>query len=344
MEVNGPAVSVGVVGCGYWGANYVRVFDELPDSQVVAVCDPRRDRLDWIKSRYRTVNTYCDLESMLGSVHLDAVAVATTARTHFAIASRCLQAGKHVLVEKPLTTSVEEGQQLAELVAASGKVLMIGHTFLYNDGIRRMKEFMRSPDFGQVYYLHATRTNLGPIRRDVDALWDLAPHDVAIFNYLLDSHPLSVSAVGSCLLGNERADVGFATLKYPHNVIANVHVSWADPNKVREVVAVGSRQRIVFDDLNNLERVRIFEKGIAPPEQEAESFGEFRFLLRDGDIISPKIEISEPLKNQCLHFLECISTGQRPLTDVYNGLQVTKVMTAIEQSVRQGGAPVEVLP
>ncbi len=339
MEGDRKPINVGIVGCGYWGANYVRLFDELPSSQMVAVCDPRRDRLDWVKNRYRTANTYCDLDGMLASIHVDAVVVATTAQSHFSIAERCLKVGKHVLLEKPLTTSVEEGERLVKLADETGKVLMIGHTFLYNDGIRRMKEFIHSPDFGQVYYLHATRTNLGPIRYDVDALWDLAPHDIAIFNYLLDSHPVSVSAVGSCLLGNERADVGFATLKYPNKVIANVHVSWADPNKVRKVVAVGSQQRIVFDDLNNLERVRIFEKGVAPPEQEAGSFGEFRFLLRDGAIISPKIEVSEPLKNQCIHFLDCIVNGQKPLTDAHNGLQVTKVMVAIEQSVKRDGAP-----
>jgi predicted dehydrogenase len=342
LTANDP-IKVGIVGCGYWGVNYIRVFEELPDSQVVAVCDVRRDRLDWVRSRYRTMGTYADLDDMLNSLDLDVVVVATTARTHFSIAGRCLRAGKHVLLEKPLTATIEEGEDVSAFAEQVDKVLMVGHTFLYNDGIRRMKEYIESEDFGQAYYLHATRTNLGPIRYDVDAFWDLAPHDVSIFNYLLDSHPVSVSAVGGRLLGNERVDVGFATLTYPGGIIANIHVSWADPNKVREVVAVGSQQRVVFDDLNNLERLRIFEKGVAPPEQEADSFGEFRFLLRDGPIISPSIKTSEPLKNQCLHFLDCVKEGKQPLSDASNGLQVVKVMVAIEQSLTQQGAPTEVL-
>ena len=190
--------------------------------------------------------------------------------------------------------------------------------------------------------MHSTRTNLGPIRNDVNAIWDLAPHDVSIFDYLLEAQPLWVSAVGSRLLGNSKEDVGFITLAYPGDVIGNIHVSWADPNKVREVVAVGSRRRIVFDDLNNLERVRIFEKGVSPSMVEADSFGEFRFLVRDGDIISPKIEPSEPLKNQCSHFLDCIEKGMRPLTDGQNGLEVVRVMEAVQESLRQRGAPVEI--
>lgn len=343
MGVTDP-IHVGIVGCGYWGMNYVRVFDELPDSVVVAVCDLRRERLDAVRQRYKMVGTYADLDDMLNSLEIDAVVVSTSAGSHAEIAKRCLHKGKHVLLEKPLSTDIAEGEALAGLAEQSEAVLMVGHTFLYNDGIRRMKEYMHSESFGRVYYLHATRTNLGPIRHDVNALWDLAPHDVAIFNYLLDSHPLVVSAVGSRLLNNDREDVGFVTLTYPDEVIANIHVSWADPNKVREVVAVGSRQRLVFDDLNNLERVRIFEKGVCPSEQEADSFGEFRFLLRDGAIISPKIETSEPLKNQCVHFLDCVKDGTRPLTDARNGLQVVKVMDAVQRSLERRGAPVEVRP
>jgi predicted dehydrogenase len=341
---NGNTINVAVVGCGYWGVNYVRVFDELPNSHVVAVCDVRRERLDWVRSRHKSVGIYADLDDMLNSMQVDALVVSTAATSHYPIARRCLERGKHVLLEKPLTISVEDGEALVDLAGRTELTLMVGHTFLYNDAIRRMKEFIHHSDFGRAYYLHATRTNLGPIRNDVNALWDLAPHDVAIFNYLLDSHPLRVSAVGNRLLGNDREDVGFVTLTYPDGIIANIHVSWADPNKVREVVAVGSRQRVVFDDLNNLERVRIFEKGVCPAEQEADSFGEFRFLLRDGAIISPKIEVREPLKNQCSQFLDCVRSGEQPLSDAHSGLQVVKVMVAIQQSLGLGGAPVEVLP
>jgi predicted dehydrogenase len=250
--------------------------------------------------------------------------------------------GKHVLVEKPLTTNVEDGEALVRAAEGQERVLMVGHTFLYNAGIRKVKELVSGDGFGKIYYLHATRTNMGPVRHDVNALWDLAAHDVAIFNYLLDAQPQWVSAVGSRVLGNGREDVGFATLNYPDSVIANVHISWIDPNKVREVVVVGSQRRIVFDDLNNLERVRIFEKGIAHSELEADNFGEFRLLVRDGDIISPRVEASEPLKNLGAHFLDCIVQGKRPLSDGQNGVDVVRAMSAIDKSLSQSGAPVEV--
>ena len=184
---------------------------------------------------------------------------------------------------------------------------------------------------------------MGPIRQDVNALWDLAAHDVAIFDYLLDAHPQWVSVVGSCVLGNGRKDVGFATLHYPDHILANIHISWVDPNKVREVVVVGSRLRIVFDDLNNLERVRIFEKGVASSEMQVDDFGEFRLLVRDGDIISPRVEESEPLKNLTAHFLDCIAHGKQSLSDGCHGLAVVRIMSAIDKSLARNGAPVEVV-
>jgi predicted dehydrogenase len=268
--------------------------------------------------------------------------VATPATTHHAIVRQCLEAGKHILSEKPLTINIEHAEELLQLADESGKVLMVGHTFLYNSGIRKMKELIDQEDFGALYYLHATRTNLGPIREDVNVVWDLASHDVSIFNYLLGAQPTHVSAVGSQLLGNSHHDVAFITLTYPGGVIGNIHVSWADPNKVREVVVVGSTKRIVFDDTNNMERIRVFEKGVAPSPQEAASFGEYHLLIRDGDIISPRLVTSEPLKNQGLHFVECIREGKKPLSDGANGRDVVRVMVAIDQSLNERGFPIEI--
>jgi predicted dehydrogenase len=335
-------INIGIIGCGYWGVNYIRVFTELVDSEVTKACDKRAGRLDFVRQRYPTVEVTSYPHDLLEDSEIDAVVISTPADSHFALAEKGLLNGKHLLVEKPLTTTVKEGEKLVDLAEKTSKILMVGHTFLYNAGIRKMKECIQAEDFGRMYYLHSTRTNLGPIRNDVNAIWDLAPHDVSIFDYLLEAQPLWVSAVGSGLLGNSKEDVGFITLAYPKDVIGNIHVSWADPNKVREVVAVGSRRRIVFDDLNNLERVRIFEKGVSPSTVEADSFGEFRFLVRDGDIISPKIEPSEPLKNQCAHFLDCIEKGIRPLTDGQNGLDVVRVMEAVQESLHKRGAPVEI--
>lgn len=337
-------INVAIVGCGYWGVNYVRVFSELPASRVMVVCDVSEDRLRLLRGRSQLVSTTTNLEEILANKWIDAVVVATPTSSHFSIAQQCLLAGKHVLIEKPLTARVGESEKLIETAARLGRVLMVGHTFLYNSGVRKVKQIVSDADFGKVYYLHATRTNMGPIRHDVNAIWDLAAHDIAIFNYLLDARPQWASAVGARVLGNGREDVGFVTLGYPQGVIANVHASWVDPNKVRELVVVGSQRRVVFDDLNNLERVRIFEKGVAPAELEADSFGEFRLLVRDGDIISPHVEASEPLRELCKHFLDCVEQNQQPMTDGWNGLEVVRVLSAIDQSLARTGTPVEVEP
>ncbi len=335
-------INIAVIGCGYWGINYVRVFSEIADSKVLLVCDIKDARLRVVRERYPLVGTTPNWEEALTNKWIDAIVVATNATSHFEVARQCLLSGKHVLVEKPLATTVADVEALIRSAEERARVLMVGHTFLYNAGIRKVKELMSTENFGKVYYLHATRTNMGPIRDDVNALWDLASHDVAIFNYLLDGQPEWVSAVGSHRLSKERHDIGFATLSYVGEIIANIHASWLDPNKVREVVVVGSKRRLVFDDLNNIERVRIFEKGVSPAELEADSFGEFRLLVREGDIISPRVETSEPLRNQASHFLECIRNGKQPFTDGKNGLEVVRTMSAIDESLRQNGAPVKV--
>jgi predicted dehydrogenase len=336
-------LGIAILGCGYWGINHVRVFSELPESQVVVVCDRRTDRLEEIGRRFPGVALTTGVEDALRLDGVDAAVVCTEATAHYSLARRCLAAGKHVLVEKPMTTTAAEAEELIALAGSKGVTLMVGHTFLYNAGVRRVKAYIEQAEVGRVYYLYARRTNLGPIRRDVNALWDLAPHDVSIFNYLLDSMPEWVSAVGAKVLWNSREDVGFISLGYRDGIIGHVHVSWTDPNKVREVVVVGSDKRIVFNDLNALERVRVFEKGVTPTPAEAPSYGEYHLLMRDGDIISPKIEVSEPLKNQCSHFIECATSGSCPFTGGQEGLEVVRVMEAVDRSIERKGAPVEVL-
>jgi len=335
-------IGIGIIGCGYWGINYVRVFEELGESQVIAVCDRRPERLAEVEKRFPGLDSTTEFEELLASPHVDAMVVCTEASSHYPIVSKCLAAGKHVLVEKPMTTVATDAEELLNLAEAKGATLMIGHTFLYNAGIRQVKNYIMQGDMGKVYYLYSRRTNLGPIRNDVSALWDLAPHDISIFNYLLDSKPEWVSAVGARVLGNGRADVGFMSLGYDNNVVGHVHTSWADPHKVREVVVVGSDKRIVFDDLNSQERVRVFEKGVKRMDPQEGGYGEYQFLMRDGDIVIPNVEASEPLKNECKHFLECITLHCQPLTDGKNGLDVVRVMEAIDRSIELRGAPVEV--
>jgi predicted dehydrogenase len=321
--------------------NYVRVFSELVESRVVTVCDQSPERLKEVSRRFPGVYLTSQIDDAISQPGVDAVVVCTEATTHFNVTRRLLLAGKPTLVEKPLTTTSAEAEKLIDLAESNSTILMVGHTFVFNAGVRKVKEYVQK-DSGRVYYLYARRTNLGPIRRDVNALWDLAPHDIAIFNYLLDSTPLWVSAVGGKVLRNCRDDVGFISLGYPDNVLAHVHVSWADPDKAREVVVVKSDKRIVFNDLNGIEQVRVFEKGVSPIEQEPLNYGEFRFEIRDGDIISPRIEPVEPLKHQCRHFVECVRTGKRPISSGVEGRDVVRVLEAVNRSIECKGLQIEI--
>ncbi len=335
-------VGIAVIGAGYWGINFVRVFNELPGSRVVTVCDKRPERLHEIGQRFPGIVLTTSAEEAIGMKGVDAVVVATPATGHYHVARYSLLAGKPTLVEKPLTKTVVESEELLYLADSHNGLLMVGHTFVYNPAVRKVKDYIRADELGQLYYVYAQHTNLGPIRKDVNAIWDLAPHDVSIFNYWLDTKPEWVSAVGARVLGNGREDVGFVSLGYPNGVVGHIHVSWADPNKVREMVVVGSKQRIVFDDVNVQERVRVFEKGVAPAEPDTANYGEHQLLMRDGDIISPRIAASEPLKNECLHFLECIEQGINPISSGREGTDVVQVMEAIDHSIRMNGAPVQV--
>lgn len=325
-----PGISV--MGLGHWGPHYVRIFSQLPDCRLVSFCDTDAGRVKEMSDAFPGALATADPEEIYRSEDVNAVIVATPASTHFDIAMRCIEGGKDLLVEKPLALTAAECGRLVEAAARRGTILMVGHTFIYNAGVNKIKEIADAGDLGRIYYLLFTRTHLGLIREDVSAVWDLAPHDVSIASYILGDKPEGVSAVGSAFLKDGRQDVAFANIFYPDGVVANIHVSWIDSNKERRVTVVGSERRVVFDDLNNLETVKIFEKGVSV-EKPVSDFGEFRLLLRDGDIISPRIEPSEPLKNMCRHFLDCLRTRQKPMTDGVSGLQTVKVMEAIEQSL-----------
>ncbi|MEW6606253.1 MAG: Gfo/Idh/MocA family oxidoreductase [bacterium] len=334
-------IKIGIIGCGHWGPNYVRNFNALADCKVVECCDLSEEQLNKIKKQFPDITTQTDYLKMLKNPEIDAVVVATSTITHYQIAKDVLEHDKHVLIEKPITYLPKEGQELVKLSNQKGKILMVGHTFLYNAGIRKVKEYIDDGSIGKIYYLHATRTHLGLIREDVNVIWDLAPHDISIFSYFLNMEPINVSAKGGFFLKKDRADVSFLTLEYPNGIIGNIHVSWIDSNKVREIVVVGSKKRIVFDDLNPLEPVRVFEKGVTL-EGTYDGFGEFKLALRDGDIISPKVQMIEPLKTQCQHFLNCITHNQTPFTDGKSGVKVVKVLRAIEESLAKNGVAVNV--
>ena len=336
-----PPTGVAVIGCGYWGLNHVRVFEQLVDSNVVVACDRDAAQVARVTQAFPHLRVSTDVDEALATPGVEAAVIATNAATHADLATRALDAGLHVLVEKPLTADSVAAVDLIDLAEKRGRVLLVGHTFLYNAGVRKVKEYV---DRDAVYYMYARRTNLGPIRRDVNAVWDLAPHDVSIFNYLLDDTPEWVSAVGVGVLDKAREDVAFISIGYGSGVVGHIHVSWADPHKVREVIVVSSERRIVFNDVDPIERVRVYDKGVkfVPIEAEVGAFGEHRLLLRDGDITSPAIRASEPLRNMCGHFLHCVRRGESPVTSGSDGLAVICVLEAIERSMAAGGARTEV--
>ncbi len=334
-------IRIGIIGCGYWGPNYLRNFNQLKESRVIVCCDLLKTNLDKVKRHFNSIELATDYTKVLKDKRIDAVVIATPAQTHYRIAQGALKSDKHVLVEKPLSLKYEECRKLVNLAKLKKRILMVGHTFLFNPAVRKLKQYIRKGALGKIYYLHATRTHLGLIRNDVNASWDLVPHDISIFSYLLERTPISVSALGGSFLRKPKQDVVFINLVYPDGIIANIHASWADSNKVREIQVIGSRARIVFDDLNNLEKIKLYKKGISVDKSYV-NFGEFQLLLRDGDILSPKVDPQEPLRLQCQHFISCLKTGKRPFTDGNNGAEVVKVMNAIDKSLKAGGRTVKI--
>ena len=338
-------VRVGQVGLGYWGPNLLRNMTALPDAQVVAVADLDRRRL--AEEAGRSLWTTVDYRELLDSPAIDAVVISTPAALHARMAGEALEAGKHVLVEKPLAMTVEEGARLVELADRRGLVLMVGHTFLYNAAVRRLKTYLQDGDLGEVFYIYAQRLNLGRVRHDVNALWNFAPHDVSIILYLLEQEPVEVSARGFAYLQPDIQDVVFMTLVFPGNISAHVHISWLDPHKVRKMTIVGSRKMALYDDVSTDARIVLYDRGVdrvptADSPRDFTSFAEFQLRLRSGDVTIPALEFPEPLQLECQHFVDCIRHGRPPLTDGRHGLDVVRVLAAAQQSISDCGRAVPI--
>lgn len=339
-------VKVGLVGVGYWGPNLARNINGLKSARLSWICDSRADVLANIASNYPGASTCDELSTMLAAPDLDAVVVATPARSHFEVASACLEAGKHTLVEKPLAMSSDECRRLIDLADKKNLKLMVGHVFLYSPPVLKIKELMDSGELGETYYAYSTRANLGQIRRDVNAMWNLAPHDVSIMLYLLGGVPTSVSASGITRIQEGIEDVVFMNLSFPGGIAAHIHVSWLDPGKVRQLTLVGSKKMVVYDDVDPDAKIRILDKGVTKVAKDNRetfsSFGEFQLLLRAGDVLIPKIPATEPLKLECEHFVQSIESNSRPLTDGLHGMQVVQILEAAQESMNRGSVPVEV--
>jgi predicted dehydrogenase len=332
-------VRVAVVGLGYWGPNLVRNLHELECAEVVAVCDAQADRLELIQRRFPGVCGYRQFDDVLADETVDAVVVATPVSSHFPLGRAALEAGKHVFVEKPLAASSSECLQLMRLASDRGLVLMPGHTFLYSPPVVAIRDLISSGVLGDLYFISTSRVNLGLHQSDVSVTWDLGPHDFAILQYWLDEAPSFVSTLSRGFVIPTIPDVAFIDLEFPSGTIAHVELSWLAPSKLRRTTIVGSEKMVVYDDTST-EPVRIFDSGVVL--KEPESFGEYRLTYRTGDIVSPRIEATEPLSLELRDFCDAVTSGVTPRSSASLGLEVVRMAEAADQSRELGGARVAV--
>jgi predicted dehydrogenase len=332
-------VKVGVVGCGYWGPNLVRNFRSLPDCHLKAMCDISQERLKHLTALYPDVKGETSFEHMLNGTGVEAVVVATSVKLHHAMAKAALLAGKHTLIEKPMASSSEQCAELVEIAHKKGLILMVGHTFLYSPAVRMIKQIVDRGDLGPIRYICARRLNLGLFQKDINVAWDLAPHDISIILHLLEELPTSVNCRGSAHVTPGIEDVTSMSLTFARDRSAIIHSSWLDPRKVREMTIVGSKRMIVYDDVAQQEKIRIFDARVERPPHY-DTFAEFHYAYHYGDTYAPYVKQEEPLKSECQHFLDCIQHGKQPLTDGSQGLELIKILEASSESLRQGGGPV----
>lgn len=330
----------GVVGYGYWGPHLARNLSRLPSGQITHIVDLSPERR-WEAHREHPGAHVIDSLDMLLDSDVHAIALATPIRTHFALARKALERGKHVLVEKPLADSVAHAESLAALARERGLVLMVGHTFMYSSPVEELRRLVQSGALGNVYYVDAVRANLGIFQKDVNVIWDLAPHDISILGYIFDAWPLRVSAHGGAYVQRNVSDVAQLTLQYPNGMMALVHLSWLSPSKVRRFTIVGDHQMAVYDDVEALDKIRVYNRGIDVPDHTT-TFGEFQLSYRYGDVVSPYLRLSEPLAAECQHFAEAILSGVTPRSDAEDGLQVVRVLEAAEASLTADGVFVDV--
>ncbi len=334
-------INIGVIGYGYWGPNLVRNFYETKDARVTMVSDRKAERLNLVRSRYPTVNVTEDPNQLVNSPEVDAVVISTPVSTHFELAMQAIKAGKHVLVEKPMTHTVAEGEQLLEAAQKANKTLMVDHTFIYTPAVIKIKELVTSGAMGQLMYYDSVRVNLGLFQHDVNVLWDLAVHDLSIMDFILGEQPSAVSATGVAHLNGQPEDVAYITCYLQNKLIAHFHVNWMAPVKVRRALIGGDRQMIVYDDIEPSEKIKIYDKGVSLTGG-AEGVYQMLVSYRSGDMWAPHLATTEALKTEAAHFVDCVLNGTKPQTDGEMGLRVVKILEAADQSMANRGQPVHI--
>lgn len=343
-EFRGPendSINIAVVGCGYWGPNLVRNLCSTSGCTMRLICDTDTARLDHLREVYPQIDTTNDFDDVVSCEDIDATVIATPVRFHYDMAKQLLEAEKHVFVEKPLASSVEECQDLIQVADKRHLTLMVGHTFLYSPTVRRIKEIIDRGDLGNIQYISSRRLNLGLFQKDINVAWDLAPHDISILNYVLGEMPTGVNCQGKAHITPGIEDVTNMTLTYRNGIFATVQSSWLDPCKVRDMTFVGDKRMLVYDDMEPLEKVKIYDKRVEiPPHYD--TFAEFQYSYHYGDVYSPFIKQAESLKFECQHFVDCIKSGEAPISSGTDGLQVVQVLAAAADSLRHEGALVEI--
>ncbi|MBZ0267348.1 Gfo/Idh/MocA family oxidoreductase [bacterium] len=334
-------IHLAVVGAGYWGPNLVRNAAAAPGAALSVICDLDQDRLTAMGRRHPEAALTMDFDSVLADDAIDAIIVATPAASHHELGKRAMEAGKDVLIEKPLAMNVAECRDLVELADREKRVLMVGHTFIYNAAVRKIKELMDAGELGDLLYVYSSRVNLGRVRKDVNALWNVAPHDISIMNHVLGEEPVRVRATGRSFLQPGIEDVVFAVFEYPGGAVAHVHASWLDPSKVRRTTFVGSQKMVIYDDIESEGKVKIYDKGVRRTGPDGE-YGEFQLRLHSGDIHIPKITFTEPLAEEISHFVDCVRDRSVPRTDGLAGLSVVAALEAAQKSIESGGDAVDI--
>jgi len=335
-------INIGVIGYGYWGPNIVRNLAEVPDANLVKVADFKRDRLDLARRRFPNIQTTTSPLEVINDPAIDAVVIATPLATHFELALSALRSGKHVLVEKPMCSSQQEAAALIDEASARNLVLLVDHTFCYSGAVQKIRELIEGREVGEIYYYDATRINLGLFREDASVLWDLAIHDLSIMDFVLQRYPTAISCTGSCHVPHQPENVAFMTLFFEGALIAHLHVNWLSPVKLRQTLIGGDRRMIVYDDLEANEKVRVHDKGVILAT-DVEDVHQLRLKgYRSGDVWSPQVDITEPLRTEMVHFVRCIEGREKPLTDALSGLRIISLIEAASESMKMKGIPVEV--
>ncbi len=329
--------NIAIIGVGYWGPNLVRNFISVKNSNIAKVCDINKERLNFIQSKYPSLETEPDYNNIINNPNINAVVLATPIETHFSMAKQALLAEKHVFVEKPLTMNSEEAQELQKLAEDKNLVLMVGHTFLYSPPVLKVSELIENNELGNIKYIALTRINLGRIKHDTNVLWDLAPHDFSIILEWMGKLPQKIQVMGKAATFEGNVDVAFVNLFYENDILINIHMSWLSPVKVRQSYIIGDKKMIVYDDMHLSEKVKVYDMGV--DLKEPDTFGEWQLTYRSGDVIVPRLDAYEPLQKECQHFIDCIENNQKPKSDAAQGIQIVRMIEAAQESLNNGGIP-----